>query len=95
MLDKFQKLFGPNSEQRPSGNLGADYAGTSLDEATKKTDRRGFRRRVVGFIAFVLFLCAVLPWVFKPAEEYASRGAQTQIGTPSKVPYAQGISIAP
>lgn len=95
MLDKFQKLFGPNSEQRPSGNLGADYAGTSLDEATKKTDRRGFRRRVVGFIAFVLFLCAVLPWVFEPAEEYASRGAQTQIGTPSKVPYAQRMSIAP
>ncbi len=95
MLDKFQKLFGPNSEQRPSGNLGADYAGTSLDEATKKSNRGGFRRRVIGCIAFVLFLCAVLPWVFEPAEEYASRGAQTQIGTPSKVPYAQRMSIAP
>ena len=95
MLDKFQKLFGPNSEQRSSGNLGADYTGTSLDGTSKKLSPGAFRRRFFGFIAFVLFLCAVLPWVFEPAEEYASRGAQTQIGSLSKVPYAQRMSVVP
>lgn len=95
MLDKFQKLFGPNSEPCSSDRLGSDYAGASLAGASKKTGPGAFRRRVFGFIAFVLFLCAVLPWVFEPAEQYAVPGAQTRIGTPSKLPYAQRMSIVP
>ena len=94
MLDKFQKLFGPNeTASTEDSDAGSIYSISSNAAAGKATQKASFRRRVFGFIAFVLLLCAVLPWVFEPAEDFAKRGAVTEIPKQGKTPYSQRMAV--
>ncbi len=95
MLDKFQKFFGPNATSGNSNGLNGACTGSPFEEAPKVSRSVSLRRRFCGFAAFILLLCAVLPWVFEPEEEYVSRGAKTEIANPSKQPYSQRVSVLP
>ncbi len=80
MLDKFQKLFGPNKPSTDVSDIGLAYSTTdAINQKNKAARVAAVRRRIFGSIAFVLFLCAVLPWVFEPDEDYSNRGAITEI----------------
>ena len=80
MLDKFQKLFGPNKPATDVSDIGLAYSTTdAINQKNKAARIAAVRRRIFGSIAFVLFLCAVLPWVFEPDEDYSNRGAITEI----------------
>ena len=80
MLDKFQKLFGPNKPATDVSDIGLAYSTTdAINQKNKAARVAAVRRRIFGSIAFVLFLCAVLPWVFEPDEDYSNRGAITEI----------------
>lgn len=94
MLDKFQKLFGPNeTASTDDSDAGSIYTISSNAAAQKTSHKASFRRRVFGFVAFVLLLCAVLPWVFEPAEDFAKRGAVTEIPKQGKTPYSQRMAV--
>ena len=93
MLDKFQKLFGPNDTTSDAAEAGSIYTAASHVAAEKPARAASFRRRVFGFLAFVLLLCAVLPWVFEPAEDFAKRGAVTEIPKQASVPYSQRMPV--
>ncbi len=93
MLDKFQKLFGPNKTTTDVGDIGLSYSSDAIDQKNKAARVASLRRRIFGSIAFVLILCAVLPWVFEPAEDYSNRGAQTDIPEAPKASYSQRMPV--
>lgn len=94
MLDKFQKLFGPNKPSTDVSDIGLAYSTTeAINQKNKAARIASLRRRIFGAIAFVLILCAVLPWVFEPAEDYSNRGAQTDIPQAEKAPYSQRMPV--
>ena len=95
MLDKFQKLFGPNDTTSDAAEAGSIYTAASHTVTEKSPRAASFRRRVFGFLAFVLLLCAVLPWVFEPAEDFAKRGAVTEIPKQASKPYSQRMPVTP
>ncbi len=95
MLDKFQKLFGPNKPSTDVGDIGLAYSTTeAITQKNKAARIASLRRRFFGAIALILALCAVLPWVFEPAEDYSNRGAQTDIPQAQKAPYSQRMPVA-
>ncbi len=94
MLDKFQKLFGPNKPSTDVSDIGLAYSTTeAINQKNKAARIASMRRRIFGSIAFVLFLCAVLPWVFEPEEDYTNRGAQTEIPKADKAPFSQRMTL--
>lgn len=95
MLDKFQKLFGPNKPSTDVGDIGLAYSTTeAINQRNKASRVASLRRRLFGALALILILCAVLPWVFEPAEDYSNRGAQTDIPQAQKAPYSQRMPVA-
>ena len=93
MLDKFKKLFGPNKTSTDVGDIGLTYARESIVSKDKTSRMACLRRRVFGSIAFVLILCAVLPWVFEPTEDFSQGGAQSEIPQAKKAPYSQRMPV--
>ena len=81
MLDKFQKLFGPNPPrtaaapaQAPLDDL--DLAGED-EEHRRRIARVKNKRRLLGLAAIVAAVAA--PAVFEPNDMYAARGAKLEI----------------
>lgn len=83
MLDKFQKLFGPNPPrtaaapaQAPLDDL--DLAGED-EEHRRRIARVKNKRRLLGLAAIVAAVAVAAPAVFEPNDMYAARGAKLEI----------------
>lgn len=101
MIDKFQKLFGPNpprgSEAEPQ-SAGVEpllFADALGDEAQKKRMQRiRNKRRILGFAAFVLAFLIAAPTFFEPDNTYADRTAKTLIPPLEDVKPAAVVKIS-
>ena len=97
MIDKFQKLFGPNPPRAPlSGPQEVDFGVTPEDDAhLRQIARIKNKRRILGLMVLVMAVAVVAPSFFEPNDYYADRGAKLEIPAlqdekPSKV-----VSLAP
>ena len=101
MIDKFQKLFGPNpprgseAEPQSAGVEPLQFADALGDEAQKKRMQRiRNKRRILGFAAFVLAFLIAAPTFFEPDNTYADRTAQTLIPPLEDVKPAAVVKIS-
>ncbi len=97
MIDKFQKLFGPNPPRAPlNGPREVDFGVTPEDDAhLRQIARIKNKRRILGLMVLVMAVAVVAPSFFEPNDYYADRGAKLEIPAlqdekPSKV-----VSLAP
>ena len=97
MIDKFQKLFGPNPPRAPlNGPQEVDFGVTPEDDAhLRQIARIKNKRRILGLMVLVMAVAVVAPSFFEPNDYYADRGAKLEIPAlqdekPSKV-----VSLAP
>lgn len=83
MLEKFQKLFGPNPPRTGARRSNADMDPMEFeaeDEALRKqVARMRNRRRAIGLAAIAAAVAVVAPAVFEPNDMYAERGAKLEI----------------
>lgn len=83
MLDKFQKLFGPNPPRTGAlhTNSGLDDMdlGPEDEEHRRQIARVKNKRRLVGLLAIIAAVAVVAPSVFEPNDMYAQRGAKLEI----------------
>lgn len=101
MIDKFQKLFGPNpprgseAEPQSAGVEPLQFADALGDEAQKKRMQRiRNKRRILGFAAFVLAFLIAAPTFFEPDNTYADRTAKTLIPPLEDVKPAAVVKIS-
>ena len=101
MIDKFQKLFGPNpprgseAEPQSAGVEPLQFADALGDEAQKKRMQRiRNKRRILGFAAFVLAFLIAAPTFFEPDNTYADRTAKTRIPPLEDVKPAAVVKIS-
>lgn len=101
MIDKFQKLFGPNpprgseAEPQSAGVEPLQFAEALGDEAQKKRMQRiRNKRRILGFAAFVLAFLIAAPTFFEPDNTYADRTAKTLIPPLEDVKPAAVVKIS-
>lgn len=101
MIDKFQKLFGPNpprgseAEPQSAGVELLQFADALGDEAQKKRMQRiRNKRRILGFAAFVLAFLIAAPTFFEPDNTYADRTAKTLIPPLEDVKPAAVVKIS-
>lgn len=101
MIDKFQKLFGPNpprgseAEPQSAGVEPLQFADALGDEAQKKRMQRiRNKRRILGFAAFVLAFLIAVPTFFEPDNTYADRTAKTLIPPLEDVKPAAVVKIS-
>lgn len=101
MIDKFQKLFGPNpprgseAEPQSAGVEPLQFADAQGDEAQKKRMQRiRNKRRILGFAAFVLAFLIAAPTFFEPDNTYADRTAKTLIPPLEDVKPAAVVKIS-
>lgn len=97
MIDKFQKLFGPNPLRSTSaGTQQLGYGATGEDDVHRRqVSRLRNKRRFLGIMVLVVAAAVIAPSVFEPNDYYANRGAKLEIpalqsGAPAKV-----VSLAP
>ena len=97
MIDKFQKLFGPNPPRAPlNGPQEVDFGVTPEDDAhLRQIARIKNKRRILGLMVLVMAGEVCAPSFFEPNDYYADRGAKLEIPAlqdekPSKV-----VSLAP
>lgn len=97
MIDKFQKLFGPNPPRSASaGTQQLGYGATGEDDVHRRqVSRLRNKRRFLGIMVLVVAAAVIAPSVFEPNDYYANRGAKLEIpalqsGAPAKV-----VSLAP
>ena len=97
MIDKFQKLFGPNPPRSTSaGTQQLGYGATGEDDVHRRqVSRLRNKRRFLGIMVLVVAAAVIAPSVFEPNDYYANRGAKLEIpalqsGAPAKV-----VSLAP
>lgn len=92
MIDKFQKLFGPNPPRATAtqqATLAFEDSAEDI-EHKKRIARIKNKRRLLGLFALALFVAVVAPSVLSPNDYYADRGAKLEIpglesDTPAKV----------
>ena len=101
MIDKFQKLFGPNpprgseAEPQSAGVEPLQFTDALGDEAQKKRMQRiRNKRRILGFAAFVLAFLIAAPTFFEPDNTYADRTAKTLIPPLEDVKPAAVVKIS-
>ena len=101
MIDKFQKLFGPNpprgseAEPQSAGVEPLQFADALGDEAQKKRMQRiRNKRRILGFAAFVIAFLIAAPTFFEPDNTYADRTAKTLIPPLEDVKPAAVVKIS-
>ena len=101
MIDKFQKLFGPNpprgseAEPQSAGVEPLQFADALGDEAQKKRMQRiRNKRRILGFATFVLAFLIAAPTFFEPDNTYADRTAKTLIPPLEDVKPAAVVKIS-
>ena len=101
MIDKFQKLFGPNpprgsdAEPHSAGVEPLQFADALGEEAQKKRMQRiRNKRRILGFAAFVLAFLIAAPTFFEPDNTYADRTAKTLIPPLEDVKPAAVVKIS-
>ena len=101
MIDKFQKLFGPNpprgseAEPQSAGVEPLQFADALGEEAQKKRMQRiRNKRRILGFAAFVLAFLIAAPTFFEPDNTYADRTAKTLIPPLEDVKPAAVVKIS-
>lgn len=101
MIDKFQKLFGPNpprgseAEPQSAGVEPLQFADALGDEAQKKRMQRIRNKRcILGFAAFVLAFLIAAPTFFEPDNTYADRTAKTLIPPLEDVKPAAVVKIS-
>lgn len=91
MMDKFQKLFGPNPARSTStapqqAHLAFEDSAEDL-EHKKRIARIKNKRRILGLLALAMFVAAVAPSVLSPNDYYADRGAKLEIpGLEGEIP---------
>ena len=83
MIDKFQKLFGPNPPRggavRASSPLEDLDLGAEDEKHRKQIARVKNKRRLIGLLAIVAAVAVVAPALFEPNEMYSQRGAKLEI----------------
>ena len=83
MLEKFQKLFGPNPPRTGSMRTGTALddmdLGSEDEEHRRQIARLKNKRRLIGLLAIVAAVAVVAPAVFEPNDMYAQRGAKLEI----------------
>ena len=83
MLDKFQKLFGPNPPRggsvRPDSPLDDMELRVEDEEHRRQVARVKNKRRFIGLIALCLLVAIIAPALFEPNDMYAERGAKLEI----------------
>ena len=83
MLDKFQKLFGPNpprgSAVRPDSPLDDMELRVEDEEHRRQVARVKNKRRLLGLLALCLLVAIIAPALFEPNDMYAERGAKLEI----------------
>ena len=97
MIDKFQKLFGPNpprSTAEHAQDAGYDES-READAYRRQLVRIRNKRRVLGLLILVMGIAVVAPSFLEPNDYYANRGAKLEIpalqdGAPARV-----VSLAP
>lgn len=91
MMDKFQKLFGPNPARSTStapqqAHLAFEDSAEDL-EHKKRIARIKNKRRILGLLALAMFVAVVAPSVLSPNDYYADRGAKLEIpGLEGEIP---------
>ena len=83
MIDKFQKLFGPNppraTSARPSTLSEEMELAAGDEEHRRQVARVKNKRRFIGLLAIAAAVAVVAPGLFEPNDMYASRGAKLEI----------------
>ena len=80
MIDKFQKLFGPNPPRKGAVHTSSPMEDMDLgaedEEHRKQIARLKNKRRLIGLLAIV---AVVAPALFEPNDMYSQRGAKLEI----------------
>ena len=83
MIDKFQKLFGPNPPRKGAVHTSSPMEDMDLgaedEEHRKQIARLKNKRRLIGLLAIVAAVAVVAPALFEPNDMYSQRGAKLEI----------------
>ncbi len=81
MIDKFQKLFGPNPKRTTGVTpVAYGYEDDAEDiEHKKRVARIKNKRRVLGLLTLAMLVAVVAPSILSPNDYYADRGAKLEI----------------
>lgn len=92
MIDKFQKLFGPNPPRKATEapEVLSFANDPEYEEHRKALARIRTKRRLLGLMAMLMAVAIAAPTIFEPNDYYADRGAKIEIpaladGRPAKV----------
>ncbi len=97
MIDKFQKLFGPNppraTSARPSTLSEEMELAAGDEEHRRQVARVKNKRRFIGLLAIAAAVAVVAPGLFEPNDMYASRGAKLEIPSLQNETAAKVVSL--
>ncbi len=97
MIDKFQKLFGPNPPRPAAPGVDeVNYGSAPEDDAHRKQVARiKNKRRLLGILVLLMAAAVVAPSFFEPNDYYADRGAKLEIPALQNEEPAKVVSLAP
>ncbi|MDO4937794.1 MAG: hypothetical protein Q4E62_07750 [Sutterellaceae bacterium] len=95
MIDKFNKLFGPNPPRATSMHQAALPFEDSVEdiEHRKNIARIKNKRRLLGLLAIGMLFAVIAPSILSPNEYYAVRGAKLEIPTLEGQPPAKVVPV--